>query len=262
VSEERTLVRSSLTGRFGTHQFGSPCGGWLGHTLRGVIIGLDGDDTLWHSEREFAETQARYRELLGTWADRDTVERRFLDTERRNLEVFGYGVKGFTLSMIETAIDLSGGEIPASEIHAIVGLGKELLGHPVELIDGVDETVTELAAHHRLVLITKGDLMHQETKLAASGLGERFWRIEIVSEKDIPTYRRILDRHEIAPSDFVMVGNSVRSDILPVLELGARAVHVPYHITWELEHVVVDDDDLFPTISSLRDLVELVDSWA
>jgi putative hydrolase of the HAD superfamily len=236
--------------------------GGAGRTLPGVIIGLDGDDTLWHSEREFAGTQARYRDLLAKWADHDTVERRLLDVERRNLEVFGYGVKGFTLSMVETAIDLSGGEIPASEIHAIVGLGKELLGHPVELIDGVDETVTELAQLHKLLLITKGDLLHQETKLAASGLGERFWRIEIVSEKDVATYRRILERHEIEPADFVMVGNSVRSDILPVLDLGARAVHVPYHITWEMEHVAIDDEDLFPTISTLRDLVDLVASWS
>jgi putative hydrolase of the HAD superfamily len=226
-----------------------------------VIIGLDGDDTLWHSEREFAGTQARYRELLARWGDHETIERRLLDVERRNLEVFGYGVKGFTLSMVESAIELSGGEISASEIHAIVGLGKELLGHPVELIEGVDETVTALAERHQLILITKGDLMHQETKLAASGLGERFWRIEIVSEKDVATYRRILERHEIPVADFVMVGNSVRSDVLPVLELGARAVHVPYEITWEIEHVAIDDDDMFPTIPSLRDLVPLLAGW-
>jgi putative hydrolase of the HAD superfamily len=227
-----------------------------------VIIGLDGDDTLWHSEREFASTQARYRELLARWAEPEVIERRLLDVERRNLEIFGYGVKGFTLSMIESAIELSDGEVPASEIHQIVKLGKELMGHPVELIAGVEETVDELAEHHQLVLITKGDLLHQETKLAASGLGERFWRIEIVSEKDVATYQRILTRHEIAVDDFVMVGNSVRSDVLPVLEIGARAVHVPYEITWEIEHVAIDDEDLFPTIPTLRDLVGLVESWS
>jgi putative hydrolase of the HAD superfamily len=226
-----------------------------------VIIGLDGDDTLWHSEREFAETQVRYRELLARWADEDTVHARLLDVERRNLEVFGYGVKAFTLSMVETAIELTAGAIPATEVHRIVTLGKELLGHPVELIDGVAETVETLARHHRLVLITKGDLLHQETKLAASGLGDRFWRIEIVSEKDVATYARILERHEIAPEDFVMVGNSVKSDILPVLELGARAVYVPYEITWEMEHVAIDDDEGFPTISTLRDVVGIVDEW-
>jgi putative hydrolase of the HAD superfamily len=228
-----------------------------------VIIGLDGDDTLWHSEREFAETQARYIELLSHYADDHTIQRSLLDTERSNLEVFGYGVKGFTLSMVETAIELSDGAIPARELHRVIGLGKELLGHPVELIDGVAETVAKLSEHHSLVLITKGDLMHQETKLAASGLGERFWRIEIVSEKDVATYRRILDKHQIATDDFVMVGNSVKSDVLPVLELGARAVHVPYHITWEIEHVAMEDEhDLFPTITNLRDLVGLVGSWS
>jgi putative hydrolase of the HAD superfamily len=227
-----------------------------------VIIGLDGDDTLWHSEREFASTQARYRELLARWAEPAVIERRLLDVDRRNLEVFGYGVKGFTLSMIESAIELSAGAVPASEIHQIVKLGKELMGHPVELIAGVEQAVDELAEHHQLVLITKGDLLHQETKLAASGLGERFWRIEIVSEKDVATYRRILSRHEIAVDDFLMVGNSVRSDVLPVLEIGARAVHVPYEITWEIEHVAIEDEDLFPTIPMLGDLVGLVESWS
>lgn len=227
----------------------------------GVIIGLDGDDTLWHSEREFAETQAQYRALLSHWADEHTIERKLIDTERRNLQIFGYGVKGFTLSMVETAIELSNGDIPAKELHRIVELGKALLGHPVELIDGVRETVETLAKEHRLVLITKGDLLHQETKLAASGLGELFWRIEIVSEKDIPTYDRILRRNEIALDDFVMVGNSVRSDVLPVVEMGGRAVHVPYEITWELEQVAVDDTELFPTVPTLRDVPPLVAEW-
>lgn len=226
-----------------------------------MIIGLDGDDTLWHSEREFAQTQERYREILGHWADHDTIHRQLIDTERRNLEVLGYGVKSFTLSMVETAIELSDGRIPATELQEVIALGKELLGHPVELIDGVADTLDTLARHHTLVLVTKGDLLHQETKLAASGLGELFWRIEIVSEKDVPTYERILRRHEIAPADFVMVGNSVRSDVLPVLELGAKAVHVPYHITWELEYAAVDDAS-FPTISTLRDVVSIVDNWS
>ena len=226
-----------------------------------MIIGLDGDDTLWHSEREFAQTQERYREIIGRWADQHTIERRLLDTERRNLEVLGYGVKSFTLSMVETAIELSDGRIPAHEIHEVIALGKELLGHPVELIDGVAETLETLSQNHTLVLVTKGDLLHQETKLAASGLGELFWRIEIVSEKDVPTYERILRRHDIAARDFVMVGNSVRSDVLPVLELGAKAVHVPYHITWELEQAAVDDAS-FPTIPTLRDLVSLVGNWS
>jgi putative hydrolase of the HAD superfamily len=227
-----------------------------------MIIGLDGDDTLWHSERVFAETQEEYGALLARYADADTIGALLLATERRNLEVFGYGVKGFTLSMIETAIELSDGRIPGGEVARIIDLGKKLHDHPTELIDGVADVIDELTGEHRLVLITKGDLFHQEAKIAASGLSERFWRIEIVSEKDVATYDRIMRRHDIAAAEFVMVGNSVRSDILPVIELGGRAVHVPYEITWEIEQVAVDDADLFPTITSLRDLPELIKTWS
>jgi putative hydrolase of the HAD superfamily len=175
-------------------------------------------------------------------------------TERANLELFGYGIKGFTLSMIETAIEVSRGEVSTSAIAELLRLGKEMLAHPVELLDGVADAVEALAEHHRLVLITKGDLIHQETKIARSGLADRFERIEIVSEKDPATYRAILDRMDVAPERFLMVGNSVRSDVLPVLELGGHAVHVPYEITWS--HEVVDDhaDDAFPVLESLGQL--------
>ena len=168
-------------------------------TLAGMIIGLDGDDTLWHSERVFAETQVAYCSLLERYATPDRIAARLIATERRNIEVFGYGVKGFTLCMIETAIDLSGGRITGDEVGRIIEMGKELHNHPTELLDGVDDVVTELAADHQLVLVTKGDLFHQETKIAASGLSDHFWRIEIVSEKDVATYRRILQRQRSRP---------------------------------------------------------------
>ncbi|HMJ75732.1 MAG TPA: HAD family hydrolase, partial [Iamia sp.] len=177
-------------------------------------------------------------------------------TERANLELFGYGIKGFTLSMVETAIDVSRGEVSISAVAELLRLGKEMLAHPVELLDGVADAVDALAQDHRLVLITKGDLIHQETKIARSGLADRFERIEIVSEKDPATYKGILDRMEVAPEQFLMAGNSVRSDILPVLELGGHAVHVPYAITWS--HEVVDEQapDAFPVVASLGDLAE------
>jgi putative hydrolase of the HAD superfamily len=140
-------------------------------------------------------------------------------------------------------------------------MGKTLLEHPIELLDGVDDVVRELSRRHRLILVTKGDLVHQESKVAASGLGDHFWQIEIVSEKDPPTYRKLLARHAVEPNDFVMIGNSVVSDVLPVLAIGARAVHVPYHITWALEVAAADNDD-FPTVSSLRDIVPLVEEWS
>ncbi|HEV8299280.1 MAG TPA: HAD family hydrolase [Acidimicrobiales bacterium] len=226
-----------------------------------MIIGLDGDDTLWHSERGFADAQAVFRALLLEYAPEPVTDQTLLATERRNLEVFGYGVKAFVLSMIETALEVSDARITGAEMKRIVEIGRALLEHPIELIDGVEDTVAELATCHRLVLITKGDLHHQETKVAASGLADHFWRIEIVTEKDVATYQRVLDRHGIPPGEFVMVGNSVRSDILPVLDIGSRAVHVPYEITWEIEHAAVDDADLFPTITSLRELPDLVRDW-
>ncbi|HTI35753.1 MAG TPA: HAD family hydrolase [Miltoncostaea sp.] len=205
------------------------------------VIGVDGDDTLWHSEGHFHVTEQRFVEILAPWVDADTVSSALLDTERRNLALFGYGVKGFTLSMIETALTLSGHQVDATRIERILSLGKELLAHPVELLDGVAETLDVLRRDRRLVLITKGDLFHQESKVAASGVSELFEGIEIVAEKDVATYGRIMDRMGTRPSGFCMVGNSVRSDIAPVLELGGAGVHVPYHVTWALEHAEIAD---------------------
>jgi putative hydrolase of the HAD superfamily len=200
-------------------------------------IAFDADDTLWHNESVFSLTQRKVTELLSGYAPPEGLEARLLETERRNLGLFGYGVKGFTLSMIETALEVSEHAIPAAVIRRILDAGKAMLEHPVELLPGVQEVITALAAEHRLMIITKGDLFDQESKIARSGLAELFARIEIVSEKDVATYRRILARHDIAPERFVMVGNSVRSDILPVLALGGNAVHVPYVTTWALEQV-------------------------
>ena len=225
------------------------------------LIGLDGDDTLWHSESYFAMTEEALAGLLAPYADGNDLRARMLDTERRNLRLFGYGVKGFTLSMIETAIELSGASIPATEIQAIIDQGKALLDHPIELLDGVDEVIDQLAEHHRLVIITKGDLFHQESKVAASGLADRVAGVEIVAEKDEATYRRILDRYGVAPAEFVMIGNSVRSDVLPVIELGGYAAHVPYHVTWELEVVEPPElhHDRFWALESITSLPTLID---
>ncbi|MDZ7678190.1 MAG: hypothetical protein U5K29_06540 [Acidimicrobiales bacterium] len=225
-----------------------------------ALIGLDGDDTLWHSESFFAMTEDALAELLAPYADGGDLRARMVERERANLRLFGYGVKGFTLSMIETAIEISGGRVAASEIQAIIDHGKALLDHPIELLDGVDQVVGELAPHHRMVIITKGDLFHQESKVAASGLWERVAGVEIVAEKDEATYQRVLDRYGTPADEFLMVGNSVRSDILPVLEIGGSAAHVPYHVTWELE--VVDppevDHERFWPLDTIRDLPTLL----
>ena len=205
------------------------------------ILGVDGDDTLWHSEGHYHVTQKRFAALLDPWVDAEAVDAALLETERRNLALFGYGVKGFTLSMIETALALTGHRIDGRRIEEIIGMGKELLAHPVELLDDVAETLGELSARHRLMLITKGDLFHQESKVAASGIGEVFEGIEIVAEKDAATYSRVLARLGAEPAAFCMVGNSIRSDIAPVLEIGGAGVHIPYHVTWALELAEIEE---------------------
>ena len=207
------------------------------------VLGFDGDDTLWHSETHFHVTQADFRELIHRHVPGVEVDARLAATEMENLAIYGYGVKSFTLSMLETAIELTGGAIPAGDLEVILGWGKRMLTQPTELLPGVEETLRSLAAGHDLVLITKGDLFDQESKLARSGLGELFLGVEILSEKDVESYSGVFRRRGIRPDQFVMVGNSLRSDIVPIVELGARAVHIPYEVTWQHEHV---PDDRLP----------------
>jgi putative hydrolase of the HAD superfamily len=217
------------------------------------VVGLDGDDTLWHSEGEFVISQDMFRALLDPYVDTDIdLEDRLVRRERANLGLFGFGVKGFVLSMIETAIEVTEGRVDAAVIGTLIDRGKEMLAHPVDLLDGVAETVAVLAERYRLVLVTKGDLIHQEQKVARSGLADYFDAVEIVSEKDAATYARLLFRQRVDPARFVMVGNSVRSDVLPVLAIGGRAVHVPYELLWAHEHA--DHDGSVPTLGSIRDL--------
>jgi putative hydrolase of the HAD superfamily len=220
------------------------------------VIALDGDDTLWHSEQLFVDTQARFRELLAPYVELDdaALDARLVQVERENLPRFGYGVMAFTLSLVETAIEVTGGQIPGRDLRAVLDLGKVLLDHPVQLLDGVAEGVDELTDRYRVMVITKGDLLHQESKVARSGLADVLWQVEVVSEKDERTYQRVLERHGVDPATFVMVGNSVRSDVLPVLALGGRAVHVPYHVTWALEQVEPHPSHDFPVLDSFAQL--------
>jgi putative hydrolase of the HAD superfamily len=206
------------------------------------LVGFDGDDTLWHSEGYYQHAGAEFERIVGAWIDLADADARtrMHAVERRNLELFGYGAKGMTLSMVEAAIELSGGRIDAAGIHRIVMLGKDILQHPVELLPGMREAVEAVAARHRVVLVTKGDLFHQESKVARSGLGDLFQRIEIVSEKNTRSYARVLAEFSVDAASFAMVGNSLRSDIEPVIALGGWGIHMPYHVTWahELEHNV------------------------
>ncbi len=218
------------------------------------VVGLDADDTLWHSEGYFVRTQRRFEDLVRRYVDRDVdVGAALMDVEHRNLARYGYGIKGFTLSMVEAAIEITDGAIGTDEVAQILAAGRAMLDHPVELVDGADAaTQALLDAGYRLVLVTKGDLHHQEHKILASGLAERFERMEIVSEKDPGTYRRVVASTGVAPDAFCMVGNSVRSDVLPALEIGAHAVHIPYHVTWAHEHA--DHRRDVPTLESISEL--------
>jgi putative hydrolase of the HAD superfamily len=203
------------------------------------VVAFDGDDTLWHNETHFNFTQAALRSLLRGHVPNADVDARLFETEMTNLSLYGYGIKSFTLSMIETAIEITDGKIPASDLQVILEWGKRMLREPTELLEGVHETLVEVSRDHELLLITKGDLFDQESKLARSGLAERFAGVEILSDKNVDSYRRVLSRRGIDAGEFLMVGNSLRSDVVPVVELGARAVHIPYHVTWQ--HEQVDD---------------------
>jgi putative hydrolase of the HAD superfamily len=201
-----------------------------------TTIGFDADDTLWHNERFFRLTQARFAALLAEHADHAAIDERLLATERRNLRFYGYGVKGFTLSMIETALEITEGRAPPAVIAEILAAGREMLAHPVEPLPHVEETLKAVAGRYRLLLITKGDLFDQERKLAQSGLGDLFDGVEIVSEKTTETYARVFARHGDGAERAMMVGNSLKSDILPALAAGSWAVHVPHELTWALEN--------------------------
>jgi putative hydrolase of the HAD superfamily len=223
--------------------------------MRITTVGLDADDTLWHNETIFRLTQERLKAMMAEVAPPQALEAKLAEIEKKNLRLYGYGVKGFTLSMIETALTLSGHQVDATRIERILSLGKELLAHPVELLDGVAETLDVLRRDRRLVLITMGDLFPQESKVAAAGVSVLFEGLEIVAEKDVATYGRIMDRMGTRPSGFCMVGNSVRSDIAPVLELGGAGVHVPYHITWAHERAEVPaTEKRFRRIANLAEL--------
>jgi len=201
-----------------------------------TTIGFDADDTLWHNMKFYDLTEARFAALLGEYAEAHDLAARLLAAERKNLKLYGFGIKGFTLSMIETAIEVTDGKVPAKVLGDILEAGREMLGHPVELLPHAREAVEALAGSHRLVLITKGDLFDQERKIAASRLGEQFSGIEIVSDKTAETYARVFGRYGDGPEHALMVGNSLKSDVVPALKAGAWGVHVPHAIDWAIEH--------------------------
>lgn len=226
-----------------------------------TALGFDADDTLWQNERFFRDTEDRFLDLLADFGDRATLSGRLFAIEKRNIPIYGFGIKGFVLSMMETALEVSGGQLDPSVIAGILAMGREMLNHPVELLPEVRETLESLSDRYPLILITKGDLFDQERKLAASGLAGLFHAVEIVSDKSASTYARVFAMRGDGPDSGLMVGNSLRSDILPALEAGAFAVHIPHDLTWLYEHVdePVDHPRLFVE-QHIRKVVEIVDN--
>ena len=224
------------------------------------LVGLDADDTLWHNEPLFTSRREQFCAMLARYEPQGVLEDRLYAVEMRNLGHFGYGVKGFVLSMIETAIELTDGRLDSTDVRTIIDWGREMLAGPIRLLDGVGDAVESLARAYPLILITKGDMLDQETKLARSGLGPLFKVIEILSDKTAAVYRRVMDRYGVAPHRFVMVGNSLRSDILPVVEAGGHAVYVPYDMSWAHELVTAEAlaKATFHEIPHLRDLPPLL----
>lgn len=225
-----------------------------------TAIGFDADDTLWQNEQFFRLTEERFADLLKDYAERDHLAARLLEAEKRNLSHYGFGIKGFTLSMIETAVEVIEGKVPATVIADILEAGRAMLVHPVETLPEARATLERLASGYRLILITKGDLFDQERKLAASGLGDLFDAVEIVSDKNPATYEAIFKRHADGAASSMMVGNSLKSDVVPAIRAGAWGVYVPHELTWVLEHVPEPDEEpRFRRIDALGQLAGLIE---
>jgi putative hydrolase of the HAD superfamily len=223
------------------------------------IIAFDADDTLWHNLVHFDAAEKHFGQLLRSHADPAAAVEALMAAERRNIPHYGYGVKGFTLSMIETAASLSGGALDPTLIQALITLGRDMLDHDIELLPHVEDTLKALHGQHRLLLVTKGDLHHQERKVLASGLAHFFEGVEIVSEKTQDTYAIICKRHGASPERMLMAGNSIRSDVLPMIAAGGHGVYVPFQILWDHEHEVVPAETArFHTVDDMRGVVEVV----
>lgn len=200
-------------------------------------IGFDADDTLWVNETYFREAEDRFASLLEGYETKNKIDQELFKMEMKNLELYGYGIKGFVLSMVESALELSGNKVSQNVLGQILEIGKAMIAHPVELLDGVEEVLQQLSNKYRLIVLTKGDLLDQERKLERSGLSRYFHHVEVLSDKKEENYQNLLDHLEISVSEFLMVGNSLKSDVMPIVNIGAQAVHVPFHTTWLHEEV-------------------------
>ena len=224
-------------------------------------IGFDADDTLWVNETYFRDTEEKFAELLEGYETKNKIDQELFKMEMANLDSYGYGTKGFMLSMIESALDLSNNKVPQETIAQILELGKKMISHPVELLDGVEEVLAKLSGKYRLIVLTKGDLLDQERKLERSGLSQYFHHVEVLSDKKESNYKNLLDHLNIDVKEFLMIGNSLKSDVLPILNIGAQAVHVPFHTTWA--HEMVSEDEMVNNhlkLNRLKDVLKYLDN--
>ena len=225
------------------------------------VIGFDADDTLWVNETFFREAELDFAKLLSPYETANKIDQELFKMEMDNLDLYGYGVKAFVLSMVESAIDISNGNVTNETIKKILDIGKSMINQPVELLDGVEEVLKVLSGNYRLILATKGDLLDQERKLEKSGLSNYFHHIEVLSDKKEENYSKLLNHLDINPSEFLMIGNSLKSDILPLVNIKAHAIHVPFHTTWAHEMVTEEETNgkAYKTVSSLRDILQFLE---
>ncbi|GGZ70573.1 HAD family hydrolase [Algibacter mikhailovii] len=224
------------------------------------VIGFDADDTLWVNETYFREAEKEFAKLLSKYETPNKIDQELFKKEIGNLPLYGYGVKAFVLSMVESALELSNHGVSTKTIEAILNIGKDMLNKPVDLLEGVEMVLKTLSKKYRLILATKGDLLDQERKLEKSGLNDYFHHIEVLSDKKEANYSKLLKHLEIKPSEFLMVGNSLKSDVLPLVNIGAHAIHVPFHTTWAHEQVTEDEKNgkAYKTLNALTDILNLL----
>ncbi|MGB5608183.1 HAD family hydrolase [Eudoraea sp.] len=221
------------------------------------VVGFDADDTLWVNETYFREAEEKFADLLENYETKNKVDQELFKTEMNNLELYGYGIKGFMLSMIESAMELSNNHVPPQTLTEILNLGKEMIAKPVELLQGVEEVLQKLSRKYRLIVLTKGDLLDQERKLERSGLTKYFHHVEVLSDKKEENYKNLLDHLEINTNEFLMIGNSLKSDVIPILNIGAKAIHVPFHTTWAHEQVPMEEQtNNHLTLNTISDILK------
>ena len=219
------------------------------------VIGFDADDTLWVNETYFRAAEEQFASLLENYETKNTIDQELFKMEMKNLELYGYGIKGFVLSMVESALELSNGKVSPETISEILTIGKKMIAHPVELLDGVEDLLKDLVEDYRLIVLTKGDLLDQERKLEKSGLSKYFHHVEVLSDKKEENYQNLLSHLEIKTDEFLMIGNSLKSDVLPIVNIGAQAVHVPFHTTWAHEEVKPEEQtNNYLTLAHIQEL--------